>query len=248
MRELLLLGCLLSGAAFSQDDGGAVALVEPPADRLDALWKTRDEAATLKEIDEVVKSALKAGEDYGVLWRAARVRWWVADGASNEKLKKQIAKEGWLYADRALKLNGSGPEAKYYLALNIGAYSQAVGVLVAIGEGLEGKFVDNLDTACKANEAFDRMGCHTAKGRYWWELPWPKRDLKKSVAELEAVTQKHPEHLRTWLFLAETLLKDGKLPEAKAAFAKATAGSNEYDPPEARRIKGWAKALEPSFK
>lgn len=237
--RLLLLSVLVSLPALAQPASAADVVT-----KLDELWKTRDEAASLKAADEALTEGLKAfPDDYSLLWRAARARWWVADGPVDEKLRKQVAKEGWTFAERAVKAKGDGIEGHYYIALNIGAYSQAVGILKALGEGLEGKFNDELDKARKSDATYDRHGPVNAKGRYYWELPWPKRDLAKSRAELQIVTAKQPEHLRAWLYLAETELKDGNAKEAKAAIEKALAGSDAYDPPEARRVKKWAKPV-----
>ncbi len=259
LHPLALAVVLLAVPALAQepaaDAGAAPAAAAPAAPtaaefsaKLDELWKTRDAAESMKASDAAISAGLKAfPEDYELLWRAARYRWWVADGAS-DKLQRQLSKEGWNYAERALKVKPNGPEGRYYLALSIGAYSQAVGVLKALSEGLEGKFVDNLDFAMKNNEAFDRHGAHTAKGRYWWELPWPKRDLEKSKDELNKSIAKSPEHLRNYLFLAETLLKDGKAKEAKVEIDKVLNGSGDYDPPEARRVKGWAKPVAEQIK
>jgi len=212
--------------------------------KFDELWKTRDEAASLKAMDEAVVEGLKAfPQDFEILWRAARLRWWVADGDADAKLRKQVAKEGWTFAERAVKAKPDAMQGYYYVALNIGAYSQAVGILKALGEGLEGKFNDALDKARKIDGAFDRMGSANAKGRYYWELPWPKRDLGKSRTEIKSVTEKHPEHLRAWLFLAETELKDGNAKKAQAAIQKVLGGADAYDPPEAKRVKRWAKPV-----
>ncbi len=208
--------------------------------QLDKLWGLRDDASSMKATDAAISAGVKAfPNDYEVLWRAARYRWWVADGA-DQKLKKQLAKEGWNFAKAAVAANPKGHEGKYYTALNIGAYSQAVGILKALGEGLEAQFNDHLDFALATNEAFDRHGPRVAKGRYYWELPWPKRDLAKSREALEQVTRARPEHLRAWLFLAETELKDGNAKAAKAAIDHVTSGSTDYDPPEGRRIQKWA--------
>jgi hypothetical protein len=247
---LLVLSCTLP--AWAQDAG----LADPPAppvaaadaasfvSRLDELWKTRDSAEAVKANDAAIAEGLKAfPKEYDLLWRAARVRWWFADGVSDEKSKKQIAKDGWGFAKRAVEAKPSGPEGRYYTALSIGAYSQAVGVLAALGEGLEGQFVENLDFSIKNNAPFDRYGGHTAKGRYWWELPWPKRNLSKSKEELQRSIDKHPEHLRNYYFLADTLLKDGDAKGAKVQIDKALSGDGAYDPPEARRVKAWAKTL-----
>lgn len=237
--RFLLVALMCSFPAFAQPASAGDVTA-----KFDDLWKTRDDAASLKAMDEAVTEGLKAfPEDYEILWRAGRLRWWVADGATDMKLRKQVAKEGWTFAERAVKAKGDGMQGHYYVALNIGAYSQAVGILKALGEGLEGKFNDELDKARKLDGGFDRMGCANAKGRYYWELPWPKRDLGKSRTELKSVLEKHPEHLRGWLYLAETELKDGNAKDAKSAIDKVTGGADGYDPPEARRIKKWAKAV-----
>jgi hypothetical protein len=252
MRLLTILVALSwSLSAFAQDAGAPAEAATPAvADaasfsaKLDELWKTRDSADSGKLHDDVIREGLKAfPKDYDILWRAARIRWFVADGLTEEKLKKQIAKEGWNYAKRAVEAKPDGAEGHYFTAINIGAYSQAVGILKALSDGLEGQFVENLDFSLKANEAFDRYGGRTAKGRYHWELPWPKRDLGKSKIELQKSIDKHPEHLRNYYFLADTLLKDGDAKGAKVAIDKALNGSDAYDPPEARRIKAWSKVL-----
>ena len=242
MRSLLVAFCW-SFSVFAQDAAPANDATGFSA-KLDELWKTRDTADSVKLNDDVIREGLKASPtDYDLLWRAARIRWWVADGLTEEKLKKQTAKEGWNYARRAVEAKPAGAEGKYYTALSIGAYSQAVGILKALSEGLEGQFVENLDYSLKNNEAFDRYGGHTAKGRYHWELPWPKRNLAKSKEELQKSIDKHPEHLRNYYFLADTLLKDGDAKGAKVAIDQALNGFDAYDPPEARRVKGWAKTL-----
>lgn len=237
--RLLLLSVLVALPAFAQPASAADVTT-----KLDELWKTRDDAATIKAADEAITEGLKAfPDDFELLWRASRAKWWVADGATDTKLQRQVAKEGWTLAERAVKAKADGMQGHYYVALNIGAYSQAVGILKALGEGLEGKFNDELDKARKADPSYDRYGPANAKGRYWWELPWPKRDLEKSRAEIKAVIEKHPEHLRAWLYLAETELKDGKAKEAKTCVDKVLNGPDAYDPPEARRVKKWGKVV-----
>lgn len=237
--RLLLLSVLVALPAFAQPASAADVTT-----KLDELWKTRDDAATIKAADEAITEGLKAfPDDFELLWRASRAKWWVADGATDTKLQRQVAKEGWTLAERAVKAKADGMQGHYYVALNIGAYSQAVGILKALGEGLEGKFNDELEKARKADASYDRYGPVNAKGRYYWELPWPKRDLEKSRAELKTVTEKQPEHLRAWLYLAETELKDGKAKEAKTCIDKVLNGADSYDPPEARRIKKWAKVV-----
>ncbi len=247
MRTLFVCLLALSSVALAEEPAAApapAAAADGPAAKLDSCWVTRDDEASIAACNAAIKDGnATAPKDYAFLWKAARFRWWTADGTTDEKEKRKVAKQGWEYAERALEVNPTGPEGKYYVALNIGAYSQAVGILKAIGDGLEGKFNDNLDYAIKNNEAFDRYGARRAKGRYYWELPWPKRDLKKSKEELQRAIDKSPEHLRNQYFLADTLLKDGDARGAKVAIDKVLTGDGSWDPPEARRVKAWAKSL-----
>lgn len=250
----LLLALVLSLPAFAEDVAPAAAPAPEAAAKpdaasfaatIDALWMKRDEPGVLEKINNASGEGLQAyPNDYGLLWRAARTRWWNADGVTDSGLRKQLAKEGWNYAKKAVEQNNAGVEGHYFVTVNIGAYSQAVGILAALGEGLEGKFVDNLNAACKADEAFNAYGCYGTRGRYHFELPWPKRDLKKSKEQLEKALSLFPAGLRYHYYLAETLLKDGDAKAAKEEIGKALNGSGAYDPPEARRIKGWAKELE----
>jgi len=192
-----------------------------------------------------LQAALKATpDDYELLWRAARIRYFVADGQPNGDTKKRLAREAWDLAERAVKQNPKGVEASYYAAVSIGGYSQAVGILSALAEGLEGKFNERLDYAVKMNPDLDHGGPLIAKGRYYFELPWPKRDLGKSAQILQKAMEKHPESLRVYVYLAETQLDDGKPAEAKATIAKALSGSIAYDPAEGQRVKAMAKRLQ----
>jgi len=123
----------------------------------------------------------------------------------------------------------------------MGNYSTAVGILKALGEGIESKFNERLDKAISLNDDIDLAGPLLAKGRYFYELPWPKRDLDKSKESLEKALKKHPENLRAWLYLADTQLKDGDAKKAKESIDKALNGSGAYDPPETKRVKALAR-------
>jgi tetratricopeptide (TPR) repeat protein len=212
----------------------------------DALFARRGDAAAVKQLDEALTQALKASpEDYEVLWRMARLRHWQADGAAADpKAKKNLGKQAWELGDKARKLAPERIEGQYFAALGIGDYSQAVGILTALGEGLEGKFNERLDAALKIDPMYDRGGPLMAKGRYHYELPWPKRDLKKSASLFQKALAKHPEQLRAWLYLAETLLANGEEKQAHEAILKVSQGSVGYDPAEGQRVQGWAKKVQ----
>ena len=212
----------------------------------DALYEQkRGEPAVVKQLDEALKKAVEATpEDYEVLWRAARIRNWQADGTTDAKVKKSLGKQVGELGDRARKVAPDRVEGHYFAALGIGAYSEAVGILTALGEGLESKFNERLDTALKIDAMYGRGGPLLAKGRYFYKLPWPKRDLTKSTSHFQKALAKHPEALRAWLYLAETLLADGEEKKAHEAILKVTQGSGGYDPAEAQRVKEWARPVQ----
>lgn len=236
MRTLLLASLLLLPALALADDQ-AIA-------KIDALYAKRNDPAAMKEHDAALAEALKANpNDYALLWRAARMKYYIADGLPNGDARKRAGREAWDAAERALKANPKGVEASYYAAVSIGAYSEAVGILSALAEGLEGKFNERLDYAIKMNSTLDHCGPLMAKGRYYFELPWPKRDVAKSIQMFEKSIEKCPESLRGYVYLAESLVDDGKTKEAKEAIAKALNGSTAYDPVEGQHAKESAKKL-----
>lgn len=215
------------------------------AKQLDALYAHRDDPAQLKQLEKATDEALKAyPNDYGILWRASRLKYWLADGSSDEKLRSKYGKESWDLGERAVKANPQGIEGNYYSAIGLGTYSQGVGILSALSQGLEGKFNERLDAAIAKDPGYDHAGPLIAKGRYYYELPWPKRDLKKSTQTLQRAINTEPRALRAYLYLAQTQLKDGKPKEASATLQKVFDGSESYDPPEARRIKAMAKPVK----
>jgi tetratricopeptide (TPR) repeat protein len=212
---------------------------------VDALFARREEPAAVKEMEDTLKKELQAApEDYELLWRSARLLVWQADGAGDDRLKKVLGRQAWDICDRGVKVAPQRVECQYLGAAGIGVYSQAVGILKALKEGLEGKFNERLDAAIKIDPTFDSGAPWLAKGRYHYELPWPKRDLSESTKLYEKAIAKFPANLRAYYYLAETLLADDKAQKAKEAVEKVKQGSVAYDPAEGRRVQERAKAVE----
>lgn len=234
VRIVVLCASLLASLAVAAAPADAIA-------HLDGLWKFRDTPARAKEVPPLLNKLLKDHpEDYDVLWRGARWLVWEADILPKNDEKRRTAKDAWILAERAVKANPAGAEGHYWAAAAIGNYSQAVGMLKALNEGLEGTFHGHLDAAHKYGPAYEFAADTVARGRAYYELPWPKRDLPRSEALLKEVVAKYPNNLRALLYLSETQLRRGNPTEAQATLSKVQNGSTDYDPPEARRIKAWA--------
>lgn len=213
--------------------------------QFDALLPRRDDPAVVKQMHRLLDQGLKQNPgDYAILWRAAQLIQWEADGAADSEHKRAYGKHCWEFADRAREKDPSKIEGHYFGAACIGAYSEGVGILTALGMGLEGKFNERLDKAISMNPRFLHCAPMLAKGRYFFELPWPKRNLDKSAEWYQRAISGCPESLRAYLWLAETQLEQDHAPQAKATLQKALSGSIDYDPPEGRRAKGWAATLE----
>jgi hypothetical protein len=245
MKHLLLLLSVLASPASAQEV--AAATPSEPAARADALHSRRDDPAVEKELESLLRGALQISpDDYGLLWRMARLRHWQADGLKGEPMAR-LGREAWEWGDKAIKVNPAGVEGHYYAGIGLGAYSQGAGILRALTEGLEGKFNARVDKSMQIGASFDRAGPLLTKGRYHFELPWPKRDLGKSAALLRQVIDKFPGRIRGGVYLAETLLADGNAAEAKQVLETALAQPPSGDPPEDRRALAWGKALQPKI-
>jgi hypothetical protein len=234
-------------AAAEPADGGASPQVESWTQRFDRRWTQRDERTVLEELYNMAKDAQKKNaNDFDANVRLAAVLVWQADGLPDgTNAKAQSGKQGWSLADKARAVNPQDVRAQYYAGTGIGLYSEGVGILTALGEGLEGKFRSRVEAALKLDKNFLDGAPQMLMGRYFFKLPWPKRDVTESIKVLRTCIQEHPHNLRGKLYLAESLLEDGKKQEAKQLIEQIDAAPIGVDPPEDRRIKAraqqWAK-------
>lgn len=214
-------------------------------DQFDALWPRRDSTAVAKQLQGIVNEGLKRNpNEYGLLWRSARLTQWQADGLDSDEYKKILGKQCWDVGTKAVAQNPNRVEGQYVTAACIGAFSEGTGIVSALAQGLEGKFNGHLDKAISLDPRYSNCAPLIAKGRYFFKLPWPKRDLDKSAAEYQKAIAACPQALRAYLWLAETQLDQDHAKQAKASVEKAKNGAVSYDPPEGRRVKAWAKKLE----
>ncbi|HUB09379.1 MAG TPA: hypothetical protein VMB50_20410 [Myxococcales bacterium] len=227
-------------------DAAPAAAPDPSIARFDELWHTRDSQASAQEL-QTLASQFAQSDDYDKLWRVAHLDFWLADGAPNDDEKEKLAKAGWDVGKKAVAKKPDGRAGLYWTSVDIGMYSEAVGVVNALMKGLESKFrdpilrVEQLDPNHQDKDV-NYVGPETSIGRYYYSLPWPKRSLSKSKAHLEISVKLHPEDLRARFYLAQTLESDGDKAGAKEQVDAIAAASPDYDPPEARRIKKRAAA------
>jgi hypothetical protein len=228
--------------------GGASSRVELArllAD-LDATYERRDDPAQLASHRARLAEAEKlAPDDYEVLWRQARLYFWLADDPTvAPKEKSRLGKTGWEYGDRATEANPARVEGWHFAAGGVGNYALGIGVFTALRQGIEGKFKDRLSHAEQIDPDFLNGGIQAAWGRFWYELPWPKYSARKSRESLEVALKKNPDNVRAHVYLAELYLKEGRPDAWQTELQKATArGPGRYDAPEERRWQAQARRM-----
>jgi hypothetical protein len=115
--------------------------------------------------------------------------------------------------------------------------------MAALTEALDSKFTERLDRALALDPRFEHHGPGLAKGRYYFEMPWPKRSLAKSAAWYRRVLADDPKNLRAMAWLAETMWREGDVAGALAELANVQEGHIQGDVPEEERVKTLAQEI-----
>ncbi|OFX25629.1 MAG: hypothetical protein A2V77_02510 [Anaeromyxobacter sp. RBG_16_69_14] len=235
--------------------GDAPPPLPPPHDvrallgQVDAEWHRRDEPGRLDEARSLLTRAEEAApNDYGVLWRLAQLHFWLSDDPTlSGEEKSRLGKKAWEYGDRASAVNPKGVEGWYFAAVGMGNYSLGIGILKALGQGIEGKFKERLSRAESISPNFYAGGVFNAWGRFYFKLPWPKYDARKSERLLQKALQVNPVNVRGRVFLAELYEKEGRIKEARdlleQAIARQPGSFGSYDVPEERRSQRRAREV-----
>jgi len=258
----LVLGAGLDAPRFARaDDGGAMSSDSPNRNRaatrtartlaesvaeVDALHLRRDDRGALAAEQTLVDSLVAAApNDFAVLWRAARLAFWISDDPGLDTAKRSaVGKQGWELAERAIACGPDKVDGYYWAAVNIGNYALGLGIMKALANGLEGKFRARLERAEALDRRYQDGSIDVAWGRFYQKLPWPKRDRKKAAERFGHAIQEFPGHLRARVYLASLYEEDDKHAEAKRLLDEVLAApSNSHDPAEERRAKALATGL-----
>lgn len=214
--------------------------------QLDEAWARRDEAGGLEALRAAQDDAAAAApDDYEVLWRRARLFFWLADDpALADAEKSKLGKQGWDAGEQAIAREPDRVEGWHYASAGIGNYALGIGVFRALREGIEGKFKAHLARAEALDPAYLSGGIQTAWGLFWQKLPWPKYDAKKSERALRAALARNPDNVRAHVYLAQLYRREGRQDEAAVELGLAlTHPPGRYDAPEERRYQGVAQRL-----
>jgi len=233
---------------------GAPAAAAPAATlpaqlaRIDELYRRRDERAAWSEEQQLVVATLaRAPNDYGVLWRAARVYYWLSDDpAVSAEQRSKWGQQGWDLAEHAITVNPNDAAGHYWAAVCMGSYALGLGIMKALAKGMEGKFKERLARAGELDPGYQGGSIDVAWGRFYDKLPWPKRDRSKAQEHFGKALQRNPYNLRAKVYLASCLADDDRPAEGKKLLDEvAAAQPGKYDAPEERRAKALGAKLMP---
>ncbi|MBI5555338.1 MAG: hypothetical protein HY920_05755 [Elusimicrobia bacterium] len=125
------------------------------------------------------------------------------------------------YADQSVALNPQGVEGHFYKAMGISLYAYGKSIVKALMEGLGPKYEKALDAAMVINKGYDSGVLYSAYGRYWYTLPWPKRNLKKSLQDILLAVKYNPINAQMLDFLGDTYYALGDKEKAGEAWQEA---------------------------
>ncbi|MCF8028953.1 MAG: hypothetical protein K9K81_11355 [Desulfobacteraceae bacterium] len=188
----------------------------------------RGELEDFKRVVEIYEQVLEEDPDnFEFNWKCARACRYYGDLAQKRQVDgwkdicAEYGKKGMKYAARARELQPDKPNGYYYYGLCVGTYSDGVGLITALKEGLKNKTQENLKKAYEIDKDFENGGPIVALGRFWQVVPWPYNDKDRAL-ELYREFQK-TEYFKTahgvaaHVYMAEILMdKWGSEPKQEA--------------------------------
>jgi hypothetical protein len=204
----------------------------------DKLWLQRDDPKVLAQLYKIVEPVAKADEkNFEANWRLASLCNWDSNNYPDGELKAGLGKRAWHVADKAIAAKPDDVRGQYNAAVGIGLYSEGIGILQALTQGLEGEFKTRIQAAMKTDKNYLNGAPVVVWGRYFWKLPWPKRDVGESIKVLTQEVADHPANLRGKYYLAVSLFDDGQKAKAKALYEDVANAPLGADPAEDKRVK-----------
>ena len=193
--------------ASAQAEGRAALEKLEEGDKIRLLqW---DEGKALEAVPIYEEARTLGADPFEVEWRLASTYFWAGENTKDDDKLVEYGKKGVAHAEKAAKLEPERVEGHYYTAVCWGTYSHGVSIPTAIMQGVEKKFLNAIRKAEKIDATFEDGAPLNALGRFYYELPWPKRDVEKSEKYLKKNLEAVPCNLRTHVYYADTVLKKG---------------------------------------
>jgi hypothetical protein len=223
----------------------ALAAAQVPAEDPDALYRDREQPASVARAEALWAARLSArADDFEAAWKLARLRYWIGTQAAGDQAARRRALEDGMAAARAaIAARAGAPEGHFWLAATMGALAESHGVR----QGLKyrGAIRDALERVLAIDPAFQQGSADRALGRWYFKVPGLfGGSARKSEAHLRKALAYNPQSIITRVFLAETLMAMDRDDEARRELQAAV--DAPIDPqwaPEDRRYQQQAREL-----
>jgi tetratricopeptide (TPR) repeat protein len=127
-RKVLAL-ILILGSGWSEWSQAADSLLN----EVDQLYNGRDVVQNLQKADELLTTCLRQKPfHFEYLWRAGRIKYYLAEAQKEKSLKMQLFEEGMNLCRNAVAADPSRPEGHFWLAANTGEYADLRGIWASL--------------------------------------------------------------------------------------------------------------------
>jgi tetratricopeptide (TPR) repeat protein len=210
--------------------------------KADALAEKGGTGNLLKAADMYARASDMNPASYEAAWKACHAyreycnQSKERDASDWQGICKKYAKMGMKYGERAIALEPDKIEGNFWYGCSVGNYADGVSVLTALREGLKDKTQSSFEKSYAINKMYHDGGPIKALGRFWYVLPWPMNDKKKSLAYLREYQKLFPDDAEGQVYLAEVLMDTKNKEEAKTLLQKTALSPKTY-------YSNWAKRL-----
>lgn len=185
----------------------------------DRLYAARENQESARQAAEIWTAQLRSDPTaFDAAWKLARARYWLG-GHASEAERRSVLESGIEAGRTAVALRGNRPEGHFWIAANMGALADALGLRA--GLKYRKPIKEALDTVLRLDAPFMDGSADRALGRWYFKVPRllggshqeSEKHLRESLRYNDRGTASH-------YFLAELLIDDGRKNEARAELEK----------------------------
>jgi FimV-like protein len=214
----ILAVCFLVSSVFAQSRlrAPAVPVSANPIQEADNLFTFGEDTERDKQSLGVIERALVGnGNEYQLLWRAARIYYYLGDATKADKLA--FFEKGMDFGQRAVAEQPNAVEGHFWLGANYGGYGEEKGALKALG--MVKKIRAEMETVLRLNEGYQDAGAYLALGEMDRQLPrLLGGNLSRAIQRLEQGLKIAPNNLEIKLALAQAYQESGRKEDARRQF------------------------------
>jgi tetratricopeptide (TPR) repeat protein len=233
MKKIFLASMVLFIMALPM----GIMAADDPITEAKALCKLKTLDGYKKAADIALKAVQAQPQSYDANWVTAKALRFVGEESKKANVPgwkaicKENGKKAMGYAEKAISLEPNKVDGYFWYGCSVGTYSDGVSILTALKEGLKDKTQKNFEMSYKLDKSYpdQEYGPGKALGRFWYVLPWPLNDKKKSLTYLEEFNKNNPNDAEGQFFLGELYVNLKEKDKAKAVLTKAAAATAPKD-------------------